>query len=436
MSNIPSQTLPAASAPAPLPSLPFELLSHIIHLVAEEYTCTFDPSPPLSPSSAKALASLSLVSRSFRQLAQPLLFHDVTIGSRVDLERWFATVGDIDLVWPLTVGRFVRTLRVGKLNDTTSLASMLWQGPLGMSTAEDYRLEELLRVCSRVRVLKLASVEKVDLESLRFAPELQSLYIWSCDLRLYDMPPARSALADDLDDEASVPVTPPSQDRWTPYLPNLRHLYLTDLSLTLPLVSSLLTPTALPSLTTLSFALNDFRDPTPSSTTWSLNAHSVPLATQVHSLSTSDSIDSTFSSATSLAFLDCWHLALTSSTILHLPHSLRFLRLNPLQSLKGDPFTSAWATNSSALPRLEEIWVPATYEEDNMFDELREVCKRRGVRLIYEERSLGEGQEEEPEEEGVMRKMDEDGAFDEMFWRVAGRVEKVLEEERRRGVVV
>lgn len=88
----------------------------------------------------------------------------------MQLERFFGAVGEIDLVWPLTVGRLVGTLRVGKLENSTSMASLLWQGALELIAAEDYRLEDLLRVCSRIKVLKVASVEKVDLESLRFAP--------------------------------------------------------------------------------------------------------------------------------------------------------------------------------------------------------------------------------------------------------------------------
>lgn len=51
-----------------------------------------------------------------------------------------------------------------------SLAAMLWQGPLELTTADGYRLEELLKVCSKLSVLKLASVEQIDLESLKFAP--------------------------------------------------------------------------------------------------------------------------------------------------------------------------------------------------------------------------------------------------------------------------
>lgn len=248
------------------------------------------------------------------------------------------------------------------------------------------------------------------------------------------MPPPRSAHlpAADSDHEASVPASPAANATptigWNPYIPQLKHLYLTDISLSLSIIDSLLTSSALPALTTLSFALNDFRDPTANE--WRLNSKSMPVMTQVHSLSTSDNIDPSFAEASNLAFLDCWHLALTAETIRHLPPSIRFLRLNPIESLrllKVDLFTEAWVKyESSVLRLLEEVWVPANYEEDATYDGLRAMCKRRGVRLVYETRTQWDENS----------KMDEESAYDGPFWVLARRVERLLDEERRKGMSV
>lgn len=258
--------------------------------------------------------------------------------------------------------------------------------------------------------------------------ELQSLYIWSCDIRLYDMPPPPSAPSVDSDDETAAPVPLASTSRWMPCIPHLKRLYLTDISLSIPIVDAFLTPSAIPSLTTLSFALNDFREPSPAAEHWRLNATTMPVMKRVHSLSTSDSIDRTFAEATSLAFLDCWHLALTSDTIRHLPPSIRFLRLNPIESLrlfKIDLFTQAWQKyEGSVLGRLEEVWVPANYEEDETYDGLRDMCKKKDVRLVYETRTQWE--------EGS--RMDEESAYDAPYWVLATKVEKILNEERRKGL--
>lgn len=151
---------------------------------------------------------------------------------------------------------------------------------------------------------------------------------------------------------------------------------------------------------------------------------------QVRSLSTSDPITSCFKSATRLVFLDTWHVGLNLKTIRHLPPSIRFLRLNPLAftgRMAVDVFNEAWNKwEGEVLLKLEEIWVPATYAEEELYDPLRATCKRRGVRLVYER--------EWDKPEGWV--MDEEAAFDGAFWDCAAMVDKVLKEEQRRGVEV
>lgn len=159
--------LPTEANDAPLPALPAELHAYIISLVGEEYTSNFDT--PQCPAASQALASLSLVSSSLRQLAQPELFRDLTLNSRLDVERWFSIIGEQD-GWATSVARLVRTLRIGRLEEHSA---DLLMGPLHPRTAEDFRLSELLQACSAgdggVRELKLASVGYIDLAVLKSA---------------------------------------------------------------------------------------------------------------------------------------------------------------------------------------------------------------------------------------------------------------------------
>lgn len=132
--------------------------------MAEDLTPGYDGTPGPSDT-LRALAALSLVSRAFRTLAQTHLFAEVTISTKVDVERFFAVVGAGDR--SRSVARLVRTLRVGRLDSSNSL---MFRGALHLTRAEEYGLDDLLKACSNITELKLASVEEVELESLRFVP--------------------------------------------------------------------------------------------------------------------------------------------------------------------------------------------------------------------------------------------------------------------------
>lgn len=230
--------------------------------------------------------------------------------------------------------------------------------------------------------------------------ELRSLYIWSSERVLY------------------------SGSSWSLTLPHLQRLYLTELRTSPEVAGHFLTSTTLPSLSTLAFALCDVEEPV-GAEDW-FTSTSAPVVHQLQSLSTSYNIESGYQQ-TSLVFLDCWYAAVTRHTIRHLPPSLRFLRLNPMNNFqpRSDTFAEGWAEyEHSVLLKLEELHAPVEYREDSMFDPLRGMCKKKGVRLVYEKRP----------DWATVTSLYEDAAFDQAFWSLAGKAERVLAEERRRGL--
>ena len=144
--------------------MPAELHALIIELAAEDYHSNFDT--PIDSNSARSLAALSLVSRPFRRLAQAQLFRELTLQSKLDVELWLSVIGDED-GWDRSVARHVRIARVGRLEPSSSLESLL--GPLHPRSDEDYCLGRVLKSCGGLEVLKLANLIDLDLDVLRHA---------------------------------------------------------------------------------------------------------------------------------------------------------------------------------------------------------------------------------------------------------------------------
>lgn len=149
-----------------LPTLPLELQ----HAVILE---SFDPNPSFSHLDERyeVLARLSLVSRAWRALIEPLLYRDIHLPTSLRA-RCFLKALDRD---PSRSER-VRTLRVGHIPWLGSTFSAMAAtddeigfeddeaeppSPARVEEADQYRLDEILRRCPRTEQLWIAGVRHI-----------------------------------------------------------------------------------------------------------------------------------------------------------------------------------------------------------------------------------------------------------------------------------
>ncbi|KAK4056434.1 hypothetical protein OIO90_002577 [Microbotryomycetes sp. JL221] len=422
---------------AQTPRLPIELIHCIIDVIASQIPQTFFKLDQQSIKYLETLKSLTLTSKIISQYARLKLWSNVTINNVDDLDRFLSCTSfdsrlnmaestepsDTEVASmtneTMTAPQlFVKTLRIGHISTSFHMVSLIRDGELSLP-AQRNKLRQVLKRCTRLKELRLAGLK-------------QASTCWLVPPQNFD-----STLSSSSSTSSSLPC-----------LPQLRHLYITDNFFVVPrqLVTQLLSSSVLPALTSLTFALNqvDLVETThdQDEQEWRLSTTTAPVLSQLICLSTSESLDIGHShindddnnveslSSSRIQFLDCWQseLARDVQILNNLPKQLKILRLNESRGMPSvvvkpdlDGFTANWLllqrekeTMSSSLIELKQIWIPKSWQSDQKFQTLRQVCKSLNIEIMYENRQVDE----------IDSRDLEFAAFDEMFWKIASQVER------------
>ncbi|GJN94478.1 hypothetical protein Rhopal_007558-T1 [Rhodotorula paludigena] len=370
-----------------LPTLPLELQ----HAVILE---SFDPNPSFSHLDERyeVLARLSLVSRAWRALIEPLL--TVRVGHIPWLGCTFSAMAATDD-------------DIGFEDDEAEPPS-----PARVEEADQYRLDEILRRCPRTEQLWIAGVRHILTSHLKHGTNLRSLHILRCSLCDCD----------------TLEYEPPT-------FTALTRLEIYAKMMSDSVFDNFFASTVFPSLRQFSYACPAEDFPT-----------RLPFS-NFRSVSTITDIPAALEHAP-LLFLDLYQVPLQLA-LPSLPRTLLILRLNDFSPIRSSvPWLLLDHSTSDALaarlPRLRELWLPRSYSEwrDDPKESVRSMVESwvrkwegRGVAVIFEED--GDGDEANRGREPEEQRLTEAAAFDFPFAVLARKAERwAAEEDEARGAAV